>query len=130
PGLIGTVLNTIAMQASALRTKHRLAMNTIMEVVMPQWLRDMLQADATLRGAVENFLGMTTGTIDTWFAARRLRPQWVYDFDDAYCDEDENKWGGPTPPKEWPATSKILIYPAGTFAVAQRPMVRVSGVRN
>lgn len=130
PGLIGTVLNSIAMQASWLRTRHRFAMNSVTEVVAPQWLRDMLQADATLRGAVETFLGTTLGTIDSWFAARRLRVQWVYDMDDAYSDEDETKWGGATPPTAWPESSKVLIYPAGTFALAQRPMVRVSGVRN
>ena len=130
PGLIATVLNTIAMNASHLRTRHRLAMNSIMEVVAPQWLRDMLQADAALRGAVETLLNTSLANIDSWFAVRRLRVQWVYDFDDAYCDDDPTKWGGATPPKTWPATSKILIYPAGTFALATRPMVRVSGVRN
>lgn len=130
PGLIGTILNSIAMQASWLRTRHRLAMGTIMEVIAPQWLRDMLQADATLRGAVETFLGIDRGTIDSWFAARLLRVQWVYDMDDAYADQDETKWGGATPPTGWPASAKVLIYPAGTFAMARRPMVRVSGVRN
>jgi hypothetical protein len=130
PGLIGTVLNTIAMQASWLRYRHRLPINSILEVVAPAFLRDMLQADATLRGAVETFLGITSGTIDSWFAARRLRVQWVYDFDDAYSEEDDTLWGGATPPRDWPESVKILIYPAGTFALAQRPMVRVSGVRN
>lgn len=130
PGLIATVLNTIAMQASWLRYRHRLPLNSIMEAVMPAVLRDMLQADATLRGAVEGFLGMSLGTIDSWFTARRIRPQWVYDFDDAYADQDDTKWGGATPPRDWPATQRILIYPAGVFARAQRPMVRVSGVRN
>lgn len=130
PGLIATVLNSVAMNASHLRYKHRLSLTAPLEVVMPAFLRDMLQADAALRGAVENLIGTSFTTINSWFAVRSLRPQWVYDFDDAYSDSNTTKWGGVNVPKTWPTTVKILIYPAGTFAVANRPMVRVSGVRN
>lgn len=128
-GLVSTILGYIELQAMDMKYRHRFSPNMVLEAVMPLWLLGAIRSDLTKRCGFDS-IAKADAYINTLFANIKVRPQWIYNWQDAYCTGVDTDFGGVNPPAKWPDTVKILLYPAGTFQAARGELVRVSGVRN
>jgi hypothetical protein len=106
-GVATPTLNAIELAAEDIRYRHRMARGTVLEAVFPSWLLAAVRADLAWLGNVDA-LAVTDEQIRAWFTARRIRAQWVYDWQDSAI-------GQATAAARWPATVSFLIYAAGTF---------------
>jgi len=124
-----SVLEGAELMAEALRYRRRLPETTIIEAVMPLWLRGVMRSDLAKRNGVD-LLAVTDADLERYLAARNIRAQWVYDWQDAYTDANTAGFGGSTQfdaGMQWPTSVQILMYPAGTFLLARDEIVRVTG---
>lgn len=124
-----SVLEGAEMMAWKLRYARRLPPTSIIEAVMPLWLRGVMRSDLAKRNGVD-LLAVTDADLDRYLAVRNIRAQWVYDWQDAYTDGDTSGMGGSTQfdaGMQWPTSVQILMYPAGTFLLARDEIVRVTG---
>ena len=82
----------------------------VLEVVLPYWVRDVIQADLAWKAGVE--LGdIPLSEINRYFTARNIAVQWVNDWQ----VRGASQFGNATPMAAWPTTADFLIYAAGTF---------------
>lgn len=128
-GLVPTVLGFVELQTMDIRYRHRLSPNAMMEAVMPLWLLGAMRSDLNKRCGVD-MISKADAYINQLFANINVRPQFIYNWQDAFCSGVPTDFGGTNPPTAWPATARIMVYPAGTFQAARGEIVRVSGVRN
>ena len=108
-GQVADVLDAINLQATVIRYQYALDPNASLEVVLPVWGKEVLRSDISRRnGGVTqgDALAVTDAQIQSWFAARKLAVQWVYDY------QPLTTTGSAT---AWPTTLEALIYPAGAF---------------
>lgn len=106
-GVGAPVLNAIELAVEDIRYRHRMARGTVLEAVFPAWLLAAVRADLAWQGNMDA-LAVTDEQIRAWFTARKVRAQWVYDWQDSGL-------GQATAAARWPASVSFLIYAAGTF---------------
>jgi hypothetical protein len=104
------VVGGLALAATDYRNRYGMCEDDVLEVVGPRWVREALRADLAWRQGVE-LLDISNAQIDGYFAARRVRPQWV---DDWQVRSGANP-GGAAALTAWPTTADFLVYAAGTF---------------
>lgn len=145
PGAVALALEAIELQVEWLRYRHRLGLDTTIEMVAPAWMRGILRADLSKRMGVD-LLSVTNQMLVNYLALRGVRVQFVVDWQDAFCTTEtktnptpppptlpvtipESAWfgGGTTPQTAWPATAKVLLYPAGTFFMARMDIINLEG---
>jgi hypothetical protein len=106
------LLNSVALAAMDYRAKFAMGTNSVLEVVMPYWIRDIIRADLTLRPLTDlSALAVADAQIGAFFSARNVRVQWVND----YQVRGANQPGSSSNLTVWPATVNFLVYAAGTF---------------
>ena len=118
---LGTAQNTLAsleLLADRLRQKYVLSMNQTMEVVVPFWVKGAIRSDLSLRTGQEPD-AITDQQIMSHFAARKLKVQFVYDWQPL---ADNATTEG------YPATYQALIYPSGTFVKGTTDVINLSSV--
>lgn len=119
-GDVGSVasnaLNAVALIAAGERQRYRLAENATLEVVAPMWLKETIRGDLANRNGVD-LLAVSDQQINAYFAARNVRVQWVYNWQDL----DETHDG-------WPTTADLLVYPAGTFQKGVADVINLDAV--
>lgn len=109
-------LNALELVAESVRSDYRLSMSATMEVVLPYWIKAAIRADLGMRTGVD-MLSVTDQQIVSYFAARKLRVQFVYG------------WQGLTTGQEgYPTTVNALIYPAGTFSKGTADVISLDAV--
>lgn len=129
-GAMSTALEYIELHAEWIRYRHRKSINSVLEVVAPAWLRGALRADIAKKNGISEF-EVSDARIEDYFRARKLRVQWVYDWQDALATGVTTGFGGtPLEPNAdaWPATAQILIYPAGTFFAITADVITLDGI--
>jgi hypothetical protein len=117
----GTAQNTLAnleLLADRLRQKYVLSMNQTMEVVLPFWIKAAIRSDLSLRTGTD-VQAITDQVINAHFAARKLKVQFVYDWQ-ALTDYATTEG--------YPATYQALIYPSGTFIKGTTDVINLSAV--
>lgn len=92
------------------RSRFGMCETAILEVVLPFWAREVIRSDLSRRTGVE-LLAVSDDQIDNYFDVRRVRVQWVKDWQ----VRGTNQPGGATPTSLYPATVQFLMYAAGTF---------------
>lgn len=111
-GPVNRLLNSVALAAMDYRAKFAMSTRSVLEVVMPYWIREVIRADMVLRPYEDlAAVAVADAMIDAWFAARNVRVQWVND----YQVRGANQPGSSSNLTVWPATVNFLIYAAGTF---------------
>lgn len=122
------VLNGINRAAEHLRYANRRPMNEILEAVLPIWARGVMKEDLAKRNGID-LLAITDADLMRYFAARNIRLQFVYDWQEAFSAGDPTQFGGSTNlgPLTWPGEVKALIYPAGTFLRSRAEVIRING---
>lgn len=83
-GTIYSVLTAVDKAQAGLRSRMRLTNRTVVNVLLPAWVRDALRSDLTrqrLGSAPGEHLAVADRIIDTFFTSRNVRPVWSYDLD-------------------------------------------------
>ncbi|WP_019548466.1 major capsid protein [Streptomyces sulphureus] len=128
PGLVEGVLSMLELQVHYQRYRERLSSNATLEMLAPIWLKPILKSDLRKKQAIERRWTVADGDIDSYLRSVGVSPQWVYDWQDAYADQDEAGFGGGTVPTVWPDEVKVLLYRAGSFFQLQADVISLDGV--
>jgi hypothetical protein len=100
----------VGLAAQDYRTRFGMCDDDMLEVVLPRWARDAIRSDLGRRTALDP-TNYTNADIDRLFTTRRVRIQWVNDWQIRTAGQP----GGATPLMAWPDTVDFMIYAAGTF---------------
>ncbi|GHI91740.1 major capsid protein [Streptomyces olivaceus] len=128
PGLVESVLSMLELQVQYQRYRERLSPTATLEMIAPYWLRPILKSDLRKKQAIEGRWTVADGDIDGYLRSVGVNPQWVYDWQDAYADQDPTGFGGATIPTVWPDEVKVLLYRAGSFFQLQADVISLDGV--
>jgi hypothetical protein len=101
----GSILNAIDLQVEDYRSQYRMGVNTVLEAVFPLWTKALIRADLAMRVDAD-LTNVTDAMVDAHFAARKVRAQFVHDYQPLY---------GIAARTAWPVTMDFLLYPAGGY---------------
>ena len=122
-GSLEQTLAQVEILALGMRYRYRMSQTQSIEIVAPFWLRTLLRMDIARRSYM-NPTEVSDAAINSWFTARNISVQWVYDFQDLTF---------PAPPASQclptiPATATILMYPAGTWIKGSADVINIDAV--
>ncbi|MEH0574304.1 major capsid protein [Streptomyces sp. B21-108] len=104
------IYNAVGLAATDYRARYGMCIDDVLEVVLPYWARDVIQADLAWKAGVE--LGdIPLSDVNRYFTARNIAVQWVNDWQ----VRGASQFGNATKMQAWPTTVDFLIYAAGTF---------------
>lgn len=128
--VVSQVLSAVEMAIVDIKYRLRMMQNATLEVVFPFWLLAQMRADWIRRngGSYENMLCLADSAIQSAFACRGARTQWVYDWQDAFANCSVTGAGGDTPMTELPTSLQFLVYPAGTWVRALNDVITLNSV--
>jgi hypothetical protein len=118
-GVVSSVLNSLALQATNLRLNRGLGRTATIEGVAPSWFFEVIRADLAMQEGVDN-KNVTDGQVQAWLAARNLALQFVGDWQTRGAGEP-----GDLTTVAWPATVNVLLYPAGTWFRSLSPVIEL-----
>lgn len=104
-----SVLNAVALDATNLRLLERLPRTATIEGVAPSWLAEVFKADLAYHSG-RDAKAVTDAEVDSWFAARNIRLQYVQDWQTRGAGQP-----GVATTVAWPATVDVLLYPTGAW---------------
>ena len=110
-------LDDIEWVANLARASFRVANSATVEVVLPFWAKAAIRADLSMRTGVD-LIGVTDGQIASYFAARNLSVQFIFNFQPLATGTTNG----------YPATMDALIYPAGTFVKGTSDVINLDAV--
>jgi|694.fasta_scaffold01021_64 hypothetical protein len=116
----GTILNAIDLQVADYRSQYRMAVNSVLEAVFPLWTKELIRADFAMRNAA-GYSNVTDADIDAHFAARKVRVQFVHDYQPMYVS---------SPRLSFPASLQFLLYPAGGYVRGDGGTIDLGVVRD
>lgn len=104
------IYNAVGLAATDYRARYGMCIEDVLEVILPYWVRDVIQADLAWKAGVE--LGdIPISEVNRYFSARNIAVQWVNDWQ----VRGASQFGNATKMTAWPTTADFLIYAAGTF---------------
>lgn len=106
------LLGAVELQAVDYREKFRMCDDDVLEVVLPRWAKGAIRSDIAKRTGTD-LLAVTDAQIMDWFDQRRVRVQFITDWQVGSGDFP----GQSAFRTSWPAAVQFLIYAAGTFVV-------------
>lgn len=101
------ILDALVIQALRLRYQYTMNPNTTIEVILPVWAKEIVRADLSRRNGVD-MLAVSDAQIMSFFGARNLSVQFVYDFQN-FASGNTGTWTA------FPTTVQAILYPAGAF---------------
>jgi hypothetical protein len=108
------ILSGMDLAATDYRARFGMCTDDVLEIVAPFWVRNVLRADLAWRTGVD-LLSVTDAMINSFFADRNLRVQWVNDWQIRAAGQ----FGNATPMTAWPTSAQFMVYAAGTFVRGQ-----------
>lgn len=125
-----SILAAIELAATDMRYQQRMPFSQTFEVVLPAWSLAQIRADISRRnGWGDQAFNVTNQMIVSWFAVRNIRPQFVYDWQDAYSVTPPTGFpGGAAALTALPTAVNFLIYPAGAAVLVRQDVVTLSNV--
>lgn len=123
-----SILSAVDLARTDMRYQSRMSFNHTFEVILPEWVLTQFRADVIRKNgwSMEN-AALADARIVSWFAARNIRPQFVYDWQDALSGLAAGP-GGVAPITALPTTVNFLIYPAGAVVLARQDVVTLTNV--
>lgn len=106
------------------RYRHRRPLSATSEVVFPAWVLGPIRASMARRKGVAE-MAVTDAEIVSWFALRGARPQFVYDWQDAFTG---GTFGGSASATAFPTSVTFMVYPAGTWVKAEQDVINLDTV--
>lgn len=116
----GSILNAVDLQVADYRSQYRMSVNAVLEAVFPLWTRELMRADLAMRNGVA-MTNVSDNDIDAHFATRKVRAQFVHDYQPLY---------GMGAATEWPATVSFLVYAAGAYVRGDGGTIDLGVVRD
>lgn len=120
------LLGAVEWVAEALRNRWRMSFGSTIEIVLPNWFKFVIRQDLTLRAGRTSPIAVTDAEINSLFAARNVRVQWVSDWQD--IESQVAVTGDLICVPDIPATVDILAYPAGTFIKGGTDVISLDAV--
>jgi hypothetical protein len=117
---VGSILGAIDLQVEDYRSQYRMGVNDILEAVFPLWTRAILRADFAMREGAD-ITNVTDAQVDAHFATRKIRPQFVHDYQPLF---------GMAARTAWPTTLDFLLYPAGGYVRGDGGVIDLGIVRD
>jgi hypothetical protein len=118
------LLSAVEMAIMDQRYRHRRPLSATSEVVFPAWVLGPIRASMARRNGVAE-MAVTDAEIMNWFAIRGARPQFVYDWQDAFTG---GTFGGSASATAFPTSVTFMVYPAGTWVKAEQDVINLDTV--
>lgn len=128
---VSQVLSAVEMAIVDIKYRLRMQRSATLEVVMPFWILAQMRADWIRRngGNYDQMLCLADSAINSAFACRGARVQYVYDWQDAFATGAvSGSPGADTPINNLPSTLTFLVYPAGTWIRAVHDVITLNSV--
>lgn len=130
---VSQVLSAVDMAQTDIKYKLRMQQNATLEVIMPWWVLAQMRADWVRRPFADNdassTLALADAAINAAFAARNVRVQYVYDWQDAFATcATTGSPGAATAITSLPKSLQFLVYPAGTWVRAVSDVITLNSV--
>lgn len=116
----GSILNAIDVQVADYRSQYRMAVGSVLEAVFPLWVKELIRADFAMRVA-PGYSNVTDADIDAHFAARKVRAQFIHDYQPMYSA---------APKEAFPTSLQFLLYPAGGYVRGDGGTIDLGVVRD
>lgn len=110
-GTIYSVLSAVDKAVAGLRSRHRLG-NTVIRMIAPEWVHQALRADIAsqrLGSSPADALSVADNVINSFFAARHVRPVWSQDIEVFGAQSAGSLVDFPN------SDVQLVLYPEGTF---------------
>lgn len=128
-GAARDVLAVLDRAVAALRNRHRTLRTFPFVFGFPTWLMDMIRTDVARTipgGSIDENLALADARINTWFAARNVRPVEFLDGEAGQYFGDQ----GDAPLIGWPDTVVTYLYPEGSWLFLDGGMLDLGIVRD
>ncbi|HEU5111011.1 MAG TPA: major capsid protein, partial [Micromonosporaceae bacterium] len=124
------LLALIGIQAVDYRYKYRMDPEASLECILPYWLLEQIRADVQRRTALDPDAAfkVAMSQVNSWFSARGIRCQWIYDWLDTYNSTNTSTVGQTAGVYTLPTTVEAILYAAGTFVAGVADVVRLDTV--
>lgn len=110
-GVIAPVLGAAELQAMDYRTRYGMCNDDVLDMVIPYWVLGAMRSDGAKRtGNDGELIGLTNRQLADWFDLRRIRAQFVSD----YQVRGTGQIGAATPANAWPTTVDFMMWAPGT----------------
>lgn len=128
--VLSKLLAVIGTQVMDYRYKYRMAQNATLECILPYWLIELAREDVQRRTNLspDEAFQVTSDMINSWFSARGVRIQWIYDWQDAYNATNTSIVGQSAGIYVLPNVVEAILYAAGTWVAGVSPVVRLDTV--
>lgn len=131
---VSQVLSAVEMAIVDIKYRLRLQQSATLEVILPWWIGAQMRADWIRRafnagGGTAEALTLADSAITAAFNARGARPQYVYDWQDAFATcAATGSPGADTPINNLPTSLQFIVYPAGTWVRAVSDVITLNSV--
>lgn len=127
--VVSQLMSALDMAAMDERYNLRLDPDATLEVVLPYWIKQAYRADWIRRNAVSD-ANLVDSMVNSMYAARNLKVQYVYDWQDAFSTgaSGGTAFGGTNAMVAPPQSVSFLMYPAGTWVVARQDVIRLDTI--
>jgi hypothetical protein len=107
------IMNAVELAAVDYRAKYAMNTDAVLEVVLPYWVKSVIRSDLAYKTGIDSteLLAVIDSQINAFFTARKVRVQWVND----YQVRGANQPGSSSNLTTWPTTVNFMVYAAGTF---------------
>ena len=116
----GSILHAIDVQVEDYRSQYRMSVGSTLEAIFPLWTKALIRADLAFRQGV-SLTNVTDADVDAHFAARKVRAQFVHDYQPLYSGASA---------VAFPATLDFLLYPAGGYVRGDGGVIDLGVVRD
>jgi hypothetical protein len=112
-----------------IKYRLRLLQSATLEVLLPYWALAGMRADWIRRTGMDNSqIALADSAIMSAFATRGARPQFLYDWQDAFSNVPATGAGADTPITNFNSTIQFVVYPAGTWVRAVNDVITLNSV--
>lgn len=126
--VVSQVLGAVEMAVVDLKYRLRLAQSATLEIILPFWILAQMRADLTRRTGTDlAHISVADSQIASWFAMRGVRPQFIYDWQDAFSDAGVGA-GATTAVNQLATSLKFILYPAGTWVRAVNDVITLNSI--
>lgn len=132
--VVSQVLSAVEMAIVDIKYRLRAQQGATLEVILPYWILAQMRAD-WLRRAIgvgassEERITLADSEIMAGFRARGARPQFVYDWQDAFATcAASGSPGSDDPITQLPTSLDFIVYPAGTWVRAVQNVITLNSI--
>ena len=123
------VMSAVELAITDIKYRLRMLQSATLEIILPYWVLASMRADWIRRTGMDNDqLALADSAIMSAFATRHARPQFVYDWQDAFSNVPGTGAGADTAITNFNTSLQFLVYPAGTWVRAVNDVITLNSV--